>query len=38
MKHNFGAIALNIYLACLMGWMLVMVIVAVGQLIQRHFF
>ena len=35
MKHNVGAIVLNIYLACLMAWMLVLVVVAIAHLVQR---
>jgi hypothetical protein len=31
-KHGFGAIVLNVYLACLMAWMVVMVVVAIAHL------
>jgi hypothetical protein len=33
-KNGFGVIVLNLYLACVMAWMLVLVVVAVAQLIS----
>jgi hypothetical protein len=37
MKHNWGEIVLNVYLACLMAWMLVMVVVALAHLLPKPF-
>jgi hypothetical protein len=33
MKNNFGVIVLNVYLACVMAWMVVMLLVAVAHLL-----
>lgn len=33
MKNGFGIIVLNLYLACVMAWMVVMVIVAIAHVL-----
>lgn len=32
MKHNMGAIVLNVYLSCVMAWMVVMMVVMIVHL------
>lgn len=32
MKHSMGAIVLNVYLSCVMAWMVVMMVVIIVQL------
>jgi len=32
-KGRFGVVVLNVYLACLMAWMVVMVLVAIAHLL-----
>jgi hypothetical protein len=32
-KNGFGIIVLNLYLACVMAWMVVMVIVAIAHVL-----
>lgn len=32
MKHNIGTIVLNVYLSCVMAWMVVMIVVLIYQL------
>jgi hypothetical protein len=32
-SNNFGEIVLNVYLACVMGWMVVMLLVAIAHLL-----